>query len=525
LQMQWSVTMEGGPRRVNHAAVLLGDNHIYSFGGYCSLEQAKANAPIDIHVLNASTYKWQRVWSWQEQKMMATPPRGQRRSRREMLNEAVRNRGDSAFDDDEEEEEKEDERADDEVMMVSDLEDDDSDMEYQDARRDPVGESEDEAEAEEEREENGNGRVEDNDESDAESELDLDFFPFNHFHIEGIENEHINQDSRRLIPFYRYGHTVVAHRGKAYLWGGRNDEVGASDIVHVFDPVSNKWTSLATKGRTPPARDGHSAVVYNDQMIIFGGFEEADQRFSQETYVFDFATAKWEEMATMGERPRWRDFHTSVVMGEEMYVFGGRCDIMGQYHSTRDVYDEDMWALNLHTRKWRRLETKGEIPSGRRSHSAFCYDGKMYVIGGFNGTVNAHYNDLHSFDPKTEIWSLVRTLGESPSERRRQCTVVANNQLFLFGGTKPSGIKTMADHQLSLTDLSDLHVLDLKPTLYQMAAKVICTTKRGRDLLRTRMMYLPRVLREDMLNRIDPFLWGDKPVVPLVYLPTRNANA
>ena len=32
--MLWSVHLEGGPRRVNHAAAAVGDR-IYSFGGYC----------------------------------------------------------------------------------------------------------------------------------------------------------------------------------------------------------------------------------------------------------------------------------------------------------------------------------------------------------------------------------------------------------------------------------------------------------------------------------------------------------
>ena len=38
------------------------------------------------------------------------------------------------------------------------------------------------------------------------------------------------------VPYQRYGHTVVAHGGKAYLWGGRNDENGASAALHCFDP-------------------------------------------------------------------------------------------------------------------------------------------------------------------------------------------------------------------------------------------------------------------------------------------------
>lgn len=31
----------------------------------------------------------------------------------------------------------------------------------------------------------------------------------------------------------------------------------------------------------------------------------------------------------------------------------------------------------------------------------------MYVIGGFNGALNEHYNDLYEFDPATEVWTKV----------------------------------------------------------------------------------------------------------------------
>lgn len=36
--MYWLAHLEGGPRRVNHTAVAIGD-YIYSFGGYCSNEE------------------------------------------------------------------------------------------------------------------------------------------------------------------------------------------------------------------------------------------------------------------------------------------------------------------------------------------------------------------------------------------------------------------------------------------------------------------------------------------------------
>lgn len=53
--LRWSVHLEGGPRRVNHAAVAVG-HRVYSFGGYCSGEDYETLRQIDVHVFN--TGRW-----------------------------------------------------------------------------------------------------------------------------------------------------------------------------------------------------------------------------------------------------------------------------------------------------------------------------------------------------------------------------------------------------------------------------------------------------------------------------------
>lgn len=51
LDMHWTVHLEGGPQRVNHAAVAVG-SYIYSFGGYSSSEGYEVTGKIDIYVLD-----------------------------------------------------------------------------------------------------------------------------------------------------------------------------------------------------------------------------------------------------------------------------------------------------------------------------------------------------------------------------------------------------------------------------------------------------------------------------------------
>ena len=171
--MYWSIHLEGGPRRVNHAAVGLGGK-IYSFGGYCSGENYEIKRPLDVFVLDTSNYHWKELCKPTE-----------------------------------------------------------------------------------------------------------------------------DMDQYALAPYQRYGHTVVVYENKAYLWGGSNDSDGQSSILHQFDPVSHEWNIISPiDGMMPPARDGHSACVVGDFMVIFGGYEEQFQRFSPDTYAFNFSTRKWIKLQT-----------------------------------------------------------------------------------------------------------------------------------------------------------------------------------------------------------------------------------
>lgn len=57
--MKWITHLEGGPKRVNHAAVAV--NHkIYTFGGYCTGQNSRKYKSMDVHVLNTTTFRWTR---------------------------------------------------------------------------------------------------------------------------------------------------------------------------------------------------------------------------------------------------------------------------------------------------------------------------------------------------------------------------------------------------------------------------------------------------------------------------------
>ncbi|XP_002731257.1 kelch domain-containing protein 3-like [Saccoglossus kowalevskii] len=350
--LRWVVHLEGGPRRVNHAAVAIGDRKVFTFGGYCTGDDYETIRPIDVHVFDMITYKW---------------------------TELVCNASNSEF-----------------------------------------------------------------------------------------------------IPYMRYGHTVVAIDDIVYLWGGRNDSVGACNKLFCYDTGQNMWCCPKVIGDIPAARDGHSACVIDNCMYIFGGYEDESECFSNTVHKLDTKTLTWSLLrVSRGESAYWRDFHTAIAIGQYMLVFGGRSDLHGPWHTNHELYCNKVHVFDTKDHSWHQPVTTGQLPDGRRSHSTFLYDGHMYVFGGYNGVKDKHYNDMFKFEPGSMVWTQIESLGfMKPCPRRRQCCCVVGQQMLLFGGTSPCEDPTPgAGDDLNLMDHSDLYILDFAPTLKTLCKLSVITHK------------------------------------------------
>jgi len=211
----------------------------------------------------------------------------------------------------------------------------------------------------------------------------------------------------------------------------------------------------------------------------------------------------------VGTCPQWRDFHTATAIGSKMYIFGGRSDHLGQFHSNKEVYHDQLKYLDLTDGTWYQPtinQRSDQRPSGRRSHSAWEYNGCLYVFGGFNGNDSRHFNDLIKYDPVESKWYRLKPLGSGPKPRRRQCCVVNGSKLFLFGGTSPlieSPVLNLNDPlwpERNLVDHSDLYVLDMTPSLKTLAMTKVISDSR----LHTQLDSLPTDLKWEIMAVTHP---------------------
>ncbi|XP_016149383.1 kelch domain-containing protein 3-like isoform X1 [Sinocyclocheilus grahami] len=337
--LRWMVHLEGGPRRVNHAAVAVG-HKVYSFGGYCSGEDYETLRQIDVHVFNTESLRWTKL-----------PP--------------VRTGG---------------------------------------------------------------------------------------------------REHAREVPYMRYGHTAVLVEEAVLIWGGRNDTEGACNVLYAFDVTQHRWFTPKISGTVPGARDGHSACVLGKAMYIFGGYEQLADCFSNEIHKLDTSSMCWSIVSVRGTPARWRDFHSATIIGTKMFVFGGRADRFGPFHSNNEIYCKKIKIFDTETNCWLNTASAQLLPEGRRSHSAFAYNGELYIFGGYNARLDRHFNDLWKFNPEAFSWKKLEPKGKGPCPRRRQCCCMLGDRIVLFGGTSPCPEQGMGD-EFNLMDHSDLYLLDYSPNL------------------------------------------------------------
>ncbi|KAK4824827.1 hypothetical protein QYF61_020200 [Mycteria americana] len=262
----------------------------------------------------------------------------------------------------------------------------------------------------------------------------------------------------------RYGHSAVLIDDTVYIWGGRNDTEGACNVLYAFDVNTHKWFTPKVSGMVPGARDGHSACVLAKSMFIFGGYEQLADCFSNDIHKLDTTNMMWTLISAKGTPARWRDFHSATIIGTKMYVFGGRADRFGPFHSNNEIYCNRIRVFDTETNSWLDSPPTPVLPEGRRSHSAFSYNGELYVFGGYNARLNRHFHDLWKFNPVSLSWRKIEPKGKGPCPRRRQCCCRVGDKIILFGGTSPSPEEGMGD-EFDLMDHSDLYILDFSPSL------------------------------------------------------------
>lgn len=161
---------------------------------------------------------------------------------------------------------------------------------------------------------------------------------------------------------------------------------------------------------------------------------------------------------TTGREPHPLVGATTTILGDKLYVFGGR-----RLSRTRPLLTADLYELDLVRRHWAQLETIGEIPPPRYFHSVCALgDTKLVCYGGMspappqagqpippqqgsNSDAQPEVvvmSDIHIYDVPTRTWMNIPT-PDSPQGRYAHCaTILPSSAVF----SSPSAPLTAIHH-------------------------------------------------------------------------------
>ncbi|KAF7549269.1 hypothetical protein G7Z17_g6504 [Cylindrodendrum hubeiense] len=135
---------------------------------------------------------------------------------------------------------------------------------------------------------------------------------------------------------------------------------------------------------------------------------------------------------TTGREPRALVGATTTILGDKLYVFGGR--ILSR--SRPAPLTSDLYELDLIRRHWTKLETNGDIPPPRYFHSMCPLgDTKMVCYGGMSPAPNQPaggdpqqpeitvMSDIYIYDVTTKMWTFIPTQ-DTPQGRYAHCACI-----------------------------------------------------------------------------------------------------
>jgi len=218
-----------------------------------------------------------------------------------------------------------------------------------------------------------------------------------------------------------HGQSIASANGKVYLLGGGRP-AGKGYItfntVEEFDPQSNTFRARASM---PTARYYFASATMNGIIYAIGGLYynyswTGTAKNVMEAY--DPATDTWSTKATMTTA---RYYHSAAAANGKIYVIGG---YNGGPLSSVEVYDiaTDTWS------------SKSAMTTARYGLSAVEVNGRIYAIGG-RGVSDPYFSLIEEYNPSTDTWTTMLSL---PSTQAEHASVTMDGYVYIMGGRSSS---------------------------------------------------------------------------------------
>lgn len=219
------------------------------------------------------------------------------------------------------------------------------------------------------------------------------------------------------------------------------------------------WAKHLIEGSAPCPRGGHTATLFRDKLIVFGGHFYADKvrgfQYLNDVHVLDLDNNRWTRAHCKGLAPAARYYHSAVLATQGVLFFGGK--------GAHDRVFKDFYALNPESMTWFVGPEGSGSPCARFGHSASLLRGsQMVVFGGYNG--QSFFNDVYVLDLETMCWGSPELVGTPPAARYLHAAIPYKSYVLVHGGfalDRELGASETPGATLSGCYLNDMRLLDL----------------------------------------------------------------
>lgn len=200
---------------------------------------------------------------------------------------------------------------------------------------------------------------------------------------------------------YGFHHDVVKWNNLLYWIGGFSGT--PQNTFGRWNGTS--WTVLPV---LPSARAGHTSVVVGDKMYVCGGLNAAGSAATTLVECYDFVAGTWSTKASM---PGPMTFGDGCAVGTDIYMFGG----MTSSTSSPELPAKfNQYKYDTLTNTWSELTITGQVP--RLDLGVAAIGTKIYMVGGRNNSV--YTNKLFCYDTVTAEMTEMATMLASYGCRR-----------------------------------------------------------------------------------------------------------
>ncbi|PJJ61027.1 T9SS C-terminal target domain-containing protein [Hymenobacter chitinivorans] len=214
----------------------------------------------------------------------------------------------------------------------------------------------------------------------------------------------------------RYAMGYCQDQSYFYMVGGGSPATAFTSQVYRYDPAANSWgTGPLSTGQVPDHRLGKAVLLPDGtnpiRLYVLQGATSAGPMTSMSvlnaTTGQAIATSTGGTVASNGGTATWNGL---------LYSFGGVL--------ANGAFTNELRRFDPATRIWTSL---APMPEAKSAQGA-AVNGKIYVLGGFDGAVNS--NRIDAYDIATNQW---QTLAPLPTTVSNQALVVQGEWLWMIG--------------------------------------------------------------------------------------------